>query len=118
MPTEFYTFVVIGAVVVLITTQLVRLWRTAIFHKTLRDAISRGSDTLAPLIAEGIEPPRPRSNDARNGLLLVAIALALVAFGLIQGDPDDIRNMSSAACFPGFVGIALLVRDRWLKPRN
>lgn len=118
MPSEFFTFAVIGTVIVLITAQLVRLWRTAIFHKTLRDAISRGSDTLAPLVAEGIEPPSPRGNDLRNGLVLLAIAMALIAFGLIQGDPDDIRNMSSAAVFPGFVGIALLVRERWLKPRD
>jgi hypothetical protein len=118
MPTEVFTFGVIGTVMVLITAQIVRLWRTAIFHKTLRDAISRGNDTLAPLVAEGLEPPPQPGNDLRNALILIAIALALVAFGLIQGDEDDIRNLSGAAVFPGFVGLALLIRERWLKSRD
>jgi len=118
MPSEFFTFGVIATAIVLIVGHLVRLWRTAIFHKTLRDAISRGGDGLQPLLAEGLEPEPPRPNDARNGVLLIAIALALVAFGLIQGDPDDIRNLAGGAVFPGFAGIALLVRERWFKPHG
>ena len=118
MPTEFFTFGVIATAIVLIVGHLVRLWRTAIHHRTLRDAISRDSDKLQPLLSEGLEPAPSRPDDTRNALLLIALALALVAFGLIQGDPEDIRSLSGGAVFPGFVGLALLVRDRWLKPRG
>lgn len=118
MPSEVFVFGVLATAVVLVIGHIVRLWRTAIFHKTLRDAISRGADSLEPLLAQGIEPPPSPANDTRNALVLVAIALAMIAFGLIQGDADDIRNLSSAAVFPGFVGIALFVRDRWFSPRG
>ena len=118
MPSEFFTFGVLATAIVLIVGHLTRLWRTAIHHRTLRDAISRDSDSIKPLLSEGLEPPAPRPDDGRNALLLIALALALVAFGLIQGDPDDIRNLAGGAVFPGFVGIALLVRERWLKPRD
>jgi hypothetical protein len=117
MPSEFFTFGVLAIMFVAITGHLVRLWRTAIFHKTLRDAISRNHEALPGLLSEGLEPAPPRPDDARNALLLIALALAMVAFGLIQGDPDDIRNLAGGAVFPGFVGIALLVRERWFKPR-
>jgi hypothetical protein len=42
--------------------------------------------------------------------VLIAIAIALALFGLIQGDQDDIRNLGGAALFPGLVGVALLIR--------
>lgn len=118
MPSETFVFAVwmIGAV--LIVAHLVRLWRTAIIHKTLRDAISRDNNSLGPLLAEGIEPPAPVYNDGRNGILLIAVALALATFGLIQGDPDDIRNLGGAAVFPGFAGIALLGRAWWQQRRH
>jgi len=118
MPSEVFAIGVIATMLVLITGHLVRLSRTAIFHKTLRDAISRGVDSVQPLLAEGMEPAPPPANDARNAVILLAIALAMVAFGLIQGDPDDIRNLSSAAVFPAFVGIALFARERWFPPRG
>jgi hypothetical protein len=118
MPSEFFTFGVIGTTIVLIVGHLVRLRRTSIFHKTLRDAISRNHEALPGLLSDGLEPAPARPDDARNALLLIALALAMVAFGLIQGDPDDIRNLAGGAVFPGFVGIALLVRERWFKPRD
>ena len=117
MPSEFFTFGVLAIMFVAITVNLVRLWRTAIFNKTLRDAISRNHEALPGLLSEGLEPAPARPDDARNALQQIALALAMVAFGLIQGDPDDIRNLAGGAVFPGFVGIALLVRERWFKPR-
>ena len=118
MPTETFPFAIIAVAVVMIVGHLVRLWRTAMHHRTLREAILRGGDALAPLLREGLEPPAPAYNDGRNGLLLVTLATALVTFGLIQGDADDIRNLSGAAVFPGVAGIALLGRAWWARTRG
>lgn len=117
MPTETYVFAVLVTGAVLVVGHIVRLWRTAIHHKTIREAISRNSESVAPMIAQGLEPPAPTYNDGRNGLLLVTLALALFTFALIQGDADDIKNLSGAAVFPGFAGLALLGRAWWMRNR-
>ncbi len=113
MPSETFVFAVLVTGGVLIVGHLVRLWRTAILHKTLREAISRNNESLGPLLADGIEPPAPAYNDGRNGILLIAVALAMISFALIQGDPDDIKTLGGAAVFPGFAGLALLGRAWW-----
>ena len=72
-----------------------------------------------PQLLAGIEDDRPSGhNDDRMALVLIALALALFLFGALQGDPDDLRNMGGAALFPGFVGIALLVRYYLAKKRD
>jgi hypothetical protein len=50
--------------------------------------------------------------------VLIALALALFGFGVLQGDVQDLRNMSGAALFPLFVGLALLLRFWWARRRN
>ena len=59
---------------------------------------------------DGIEDKPAPSRDDRSGLVLLALAAAIVGFGAIQGDADDLRNMAGVALFPGFVGTALLGR--------
>lgn len=95
---------------VLIATHVGRLIRAHIQHRTIREALSRDSAAVPSLLA-GIEEQQPGGqNDDRTAFVLLALALALFLFGLIQGDPDDLRNMGGAALFPGLVGIALLIR--------
>ena len=50
--------------------------------------------------------------DDRNGLVLIALGLAMAGFGLIQGHEQLIRISAGAALFPGLVGAALLYRRR------
>lgn len=99
-----------GAVLIMI--QLSRLWRAAMQHKTIREAISRDSNAVPELLTV-IEPEqRPSgSNDDRTAMVLIALGLALIGFALIQGGADDIKNMGGAALFPIFVGLALLLRQ-------
>lgn len=95
---------------VLIATHAGRLIRASIQHRTIREALSRDSSAVPALLA-GIEEQQPSSqSDDRMAFVLLALALALFLFGLIQGDPDDLRNMGGAALFPGLVGAALLLR--------
>ncbi len=117
MMQDVLIFGVLTTGAVLIVSHLARLFQTGTQHRTIRAAINRDSASVPALLA-GIEDPRPgTANDDRTGIVLIALALALFGFGLIQGDPDDLRNMSGAALFPLFVGIALLLRF-WLARRR
>lgn len=110
MGEDVLIFAVLTTGAVLIVSHLGRLYRTSVQHRTIREAISRDNAAVPALLA-GIEEPQPgTANDDRTGIVLIALALALFGFGLLQGDPEDLRNMGGAALFPGFVGIALLLR--------
>lgn len=103
---------------VLIATHVGRLIRASIQHRTIREALSRDSSAVPALLA-GIEEQQPGGhNDDRMAFVLLALALALFLFGLIQGDPDDLRNMGGAALFPGLVGVALLIRHHLAGKRS
>jgi hypothetical protein len=118
MGEDVLVFAVLTTGAVLIVSHFGRLYRTSVQHKTIREAISRDSASVPALLA-GIEEPQPgTANDDRTGIVLIALAFALFFFGLIQGDPDDIRNMSGAALFPGLVGIALLLRFWFARRRD
>ena len=69
--------------------------------------------TITPeMLVEAEKMPEPGANDLRNGMVLIALALAIVGFGLIQGSTDAIKGTAGIALFPLFVGIALLLRLR------
>ena len=121
MDEVFVVTIVFGTVflaIVTIVNHVMRLWRTAIFHRTLRDAIASGSDAVAPMIAEGLEPKEQPRGDGRIATILVAIALALFAYGAVQGHPDVFREVAGAAMFPLFIGAALFIREYWLSRRG
>ena len=119
---EIATIIIVFGTLVLglvtVVSHVMRLWRTAIFHRTLREAIASGSDAVAPMIADGLEPKEEPRGDSRLATILVAIALALVAFGAIQGDAETFREVSGAAVFPGFIGLALFAREIWMARRT
>jgi hypothetical protein len=118
MGEDVLVFAVLTTGAVLIVSHLGRLYRTSVQHRTIREAISRDNASVPALLA-GIEEPQPgTANDDRTGIVLIALALALFGFGLLQGDPDDLRNMGGAALFPGFVGIALLLRYWFARRRD
>jgi hypothetical protein len=118
MGEDVMVFAVLTTGVVLVATQLGRLIKASIQHKTIREALSRDSAAVPALLA-GVEEQQPSgSNDDRTALVLLALALALFLFGVIQGDADDIKNLSGAALFPGLVGIALLIRYYLAKKRG
>jgi peptidoglycan/LPS O-acetylase OafA/YrhL len=115
---DILIFAVLVTGAVLVITQIGRLWRASIQHKTIREAIIRESAAVPELLA-GVEEAKPSgSNDDRTAFVLLAIALALFLSALIQGDPDDLRNMGSAALFPALVGVALLIRHHLARRRD
>lgn len=118
MQADIAAFITIGAVVAFIANQILKTWRTLAKQRTLRDALSRGVTISPDLLVEAERAPEPGSNDLRNGMVLIALALAIFGFGLIQNSPDAVRGMSGIALFPLFVGVALLLRLRLIAPRD
>jgi hypothetical protein len=81
---------------------------------TLRVAIEKGQP-LPPEIVDAIArdarlPPSP-ARDIRTGIVWLAVAAGLAAFGVALGfeEPDATFPLIAIACFPGFVGLAFLV---------
>ena len=109
MQFDVLIFAILTTGAVLIIGQVARLFRMGMLHRTIRKAIDRDSGAVSELLAGIEEKPAPNSDD-RTGLVLLALAAAVFLFGVIQGDPEDIRNMGGIALFPAFVGAALLGR--------
>lgn len=102
---------------------LARLLHAWMLHRSIRRAFEAKSEAVGPLIDKLNKPyehmggrTTEASGDApgddRNGLVLLAIGLAMAGFGFIQGHDQIIRIAAGAALFPAFVGIALLYRRR------
>ena len=102
----------IAVALIFTVAQVTRIIRTGAMHKTLRKGIEQGQPLNVELIERLEKSPAPGAIDQRIGFVLVALALALLTAGLIQGDAEKIRNMATAAMFPLFVGSALLLRLR------
>ena len=103
---------------------LARLLHAWMLHRSIRRALDAKSDAALPMIDKLNKPYEHlgfgwRQGDApgddRNGLVLLAIGLAMAGFGLIQGQEQMIRIAAGAALFPAFVGIALLYRRRLMR---
>jgi hypothetical protein len=98
---------------------LVRFFRAWLLHSTLRKAIERDS-SAAPALIDRIgamdSGRNPLGNDDRNGLVLIALALAMSGFSIIAIDDwGMIRFVLGGALFPLLVGAVLLWRRKLLK---
>ena len=83
-------------------------------QQTLQAAIQSGQ----PLPAEVVEaitsdrrPPPSPQRDIRQGVIWLAVAIGLAAFGVAAGldDPDASYWLIGIAAFPGFIGVAFIV---------
>ena len=110
MEADIAGFITIGLVTAFIAGQILRTMRTYSAQTTLREAITRGVTITPEMLLEAEKTPEHGANDLRYGMVLIALALAIVGFGLIQGSQDAIKGTAGIALFPLFVGIALLLR--------
>jgi hypothetical protein len=78
-------------------------------QKTLQEAIRAGSP-IAPELFEQLRD-RPRRRSQTTGLVLVALAAAILGSGIIQGGEQNIRSAASAALFPALIGIVVWWRS-------
>ena len=93
--------------------KLIQAW---LLHRTLRNAIERDS-ALAPSLVELVDGSDGQrlGGDDRNGLVLLAMGLALFGFSLVVNDGEWLRYGIGASLFPLLVGLALLGRHFWLR---
>jgi uncharacterized protein YneF (UPF0154 family) len=88
-----------------------RLIVTTITHKTIRKAIETNPQ-LAEQLLQKLTARRERQSDDWLGMVLVALAVAMVVAPLIAADdPGDVRVAAAAAVFPLLVGGALWLRS-------
>jgi hypothetical protein len=108
-----------AAAAVLIVSQIGRVLRAMMLHRTVREALSRDSN-LTPELLDKIEEQKPATGfgDDRIGLILIALGAAMIGFALIQGSADTIHNLTAASVFPLFVGAALFGRHWFLARRG
>lgn len=114
---ESASFVALFVVGFFLLARLLHAW---MLHRSIRRALEAKSDHLGAMIDKLNKPYEhlaglggsDAAGDDRNGLVLLAIGLAMAGFGLLQGHEEIIRVSAGAALFPAFVGIALLVRRR------
>ena len=79
---------------------------------TIETAIQAGQ-TMDPETIRALGMPRKDSNgDLKSGLILMAVAAALVVLGwtigAIEGDEEAAYIMPAIAAFPGFIGLVLV----------
>jgi hypothetical protein len=96
---------------VLVVSQLVRLRRAALLYRTISRAIDANSP-LAPALIEKLSEKPSHADDSRSGLILMALAIGVILFGLVQGGTGDVRSFVAIAMVPFAVGAALFGRGR------
>ena len=110
VPLAFFAMIV---AIVALPTYFKTKERTRL-HDTLRVAYERGQPVDPALIemiqrGEKIRPTAER--DLRVGIVLIAVALAMITMGAVIGrveHDEGLWIMSGVAAFPGFIGLAFL----------
>lgn len=84
--------------------------------ETVREALRNGQ-TLDPETIKALGVPQKKSGngDLKAGLILIAVALALIVLGWVisntvatgTGDPEPLYILTGVAAFPGFIGLVL-----------
>jgi hypothetical protein len=89
---------------------------------TIRAAIEKGQQ-LPPEVLDAmtrdVRPASSRARDVRVGVIWLAIAAALVGFGLFLGTFNDIPEHAffGIAALPGAIGVAFIVLSFFNKQR-
>jgi len=119
MEADIIMMIAVCATVIVAIYQFARIVRTFAMHRTIREALLRGSVLTPELLARMDESAGPaKGGDDRTGLVLIAIALALVGFGILMNSQDNLRAMAGISLFPLFVGLVLFGRDRLNRRRG
>lgn len=93
---------------------LLRLRQDAHLHQTLQEAI-RANSPIVPELLEQLKH-RPRRRTQTTGLVLFAIAAAILVAGLVQGSATEIKSAAAAAVFPAFIGLVIFWRSLLKRP--
>jgi hypothetical protein len=79
-------------------------------HTTFRAAMDKGQELTPEVIDRLGHPKAPKDKDLRLGIIWIAVAIGLTAFGFGIPDEDDVaRIFMGIAAFPLMIGVAYLI---------
>ena len=117
IPLGFFTMIVL----IVFFAMVGGVMRRREIGETVRE-LSRSGQTVDPALIREMSKPKKSGGDLKGGLILIAIAAALVILGFViaRVEPDDAEVriiMLGVAAFPGLIGLVLVVfglfnRDR------
>ncbi|MFL6844140.1 MAG: hypothetical protein ACJ8ER_04590 [Allosphingosinicella sp.] len=118
MEADIIIAIAIAAAAVLIVNQLGRVLRAMMLHRTIRKGMIHGSAITPELLAK-IEEQKPAGGfgDDRIGLVLMALAAAIIGFAALSAPADDFKDIIGVSLFPLFVGAVLFGRH-WYNRRR
>ena len=104
----------IGMTIVLCAVAWLRYKTKEGMQATFRAALDKGQE-LTPEVIDRLGHPKPaKDKDLRLGIIWVAVAIGMVAFGFGIPDEDDVaRIFTGIAAFPMFLGIAYLILHKF-----
>lgn len=113
MDQEIVVTIIIVAGIVLVIGHIGRLLRASLLHRTVRMAIKQDNLVSGELIERLLDQKvTSRDTEARNGLILIALAAAIFGYGLLQTEAEAVRSFAGTSLFPLFIGAALMWRGR------
>jgi hypothetical protein len=79
-------------------------------QQTFRAALDKGQELTPEIIDRLGHPKAPKDKDLRLGVVWIAVAIGLTAFGFGIPDEDDVASIfMGIAAFPLLLGIAYLI---------
>ena len=99
-------FIAVGLFI--LAFHIMRVRQDAHLHRTLQEAI-RANSQIVPELMEQLRD-RPRRRVQTTGFVLLAIAVAILVSGFVQGGIVNIRSAAAAALFPAFIGLVIVWR--------
>jgi len=104
----------IGMTIVLCAVAWLRYKTKEGMQATFRAALDKGQE-LTPEVIDRLGHPKPaKDKDLRLGIIWVAVAIGLVAFGFGIPDEDDVaRIFAGIAALPMFLGVAYLLLHKF-----
>ncbi len=83
-------------------------------QQTFRAALDKGQELTPEIIDRLGHPKATKDKDLRLGVIWLAVAAALVAFGFGIPDEDDVaRIFAGIAAFPFAIGVAYMILHKF-----
>ena len=117
MEVEIIVGIGLAVVALFLIAQVSRVMRNRALHATLRKSVEAGQPLTPELLEKLDRAPDPGAADQRIGFVLIALGLAVIVAGAINGS-DELRDLVAVSVIPLFVGAALLLRLRLSNTRR
>jgi len=106
---------VVGPVILVSLFFWFRLKARREMQDTIRVALDKGQDLTPDLIDRLGSPKKPKDRDFRLGIIWLAVAIAIALFSFAVPEEDATGPLLGMAAFPGVIGIAFLILNKFAK---